>query len=94
MKSKSETTATTTINDLTQFPPLFRYLFECSTYAYIDPFFCIHFTRIRQTSDSGVKKLIELYDTTDSQSDHNKFSECAFGKDTHCIVALVGSLSN
>lgn len=58
MRRRAKTTETTTINKVTQFQPLFIYLVEGATYAYVDNFACLPLTEIRQTSDCGVKKLI------------------------------------
>lgn len=78
MKRIAKTTATTTISEATQFQPLFRDLVEGAIYAYVDPFACIPFIKVLQTSDCGVKKLIELYDRTSSQYDHNKLKDLLF----------------
>lgn len=88
MKRKARNTTTTTINKVTRFQPLFRELFEGANYAYVDTYACIHFTKIRQTMGSGVKKLTEFYDRTDSQSDNNELTRFAFGADTPFINPL------
>lgn len=91
---KGKAPVTSTIHEVPQFQPLFRDLFVGATYEYVDPFACIPFTKIRDTSDAGVKKLIDLFDRKAAEATDHDAPGFAFGTDTPCIVPLSGTLSH
>jgi len=76
------------------FEPLFKDLFQGATYDYVDPFSCIPFTKIRETTEAGINKLIQLFDSSGSDDVYDQTAGLALGTDAPCVVPLIGSLSS
>ncbi len=78
--------------DASPFRPLFDGLFEGSVNKKIDPFCCIPFANIRDVSQSGVQRLISLFDDTYNHKDDTPSTGLALGSDIPIVVELNGAL--
>lgn len=94
MKKKVKAAVSKTINEVPQFNSLFVDLFVGATYKYVDPFAYIPFAKIRDTTDSGVQKPINLFDRKAEEATDNPAPVFAFGTDWPCIVPLFGTISH
>lgn len=93
-KSDASSSEKTKFQDVESFQPLYSDMFDGATYGRVDPFSCIAFTKIRTISNSGVERLVSLFDNQDSRIDDTPAVGLAAGSDTPIVVPLVGSLFN
>lgn len=91
-KGRSASECTTSTTEVECFKPLFNDLFLEAKYTTVDPHSCIPFVKIRQTSKSGVQRLIYLFDHTRSQPEGFHSTGLALGSGTPIVVSLDGAL--
>ena len=78
-------------NNIENISPLFEVLFVGVKYDRVNPFSCIPFTNIRQISETGVQRLIALYDNESGINTDADQTGLAFGTDSP-VVPMVGLL--
>lgn len=92
--AKSIHTNISTIHNIENYEPLHKDIFYGAKYNLFDPSSCIPFAKIRSISQSGVKRLISLYDKSSSQPDGQDTTVIAHGSDKAIAMPLNGSLQH
>jgi len=78
--------------NISTFKPLFDDLFDGSVNSRIDPFACIPFATVRKPSESGVERLISLFDDEYDHHDETATVGLALGSDIPLVVPLTGDM--
>ncbi len=93
-KADSPSASLSSNEDTAEFRPLFDKLFEGSVNQKVDPFCCIPFANIREVTESGVQRLMSLFDDRYEHVDQTPSSGLALGSDIPIVVKMEGSLMN
>lgn len=76
------------MHDATQFKPKFHDMFVNSIHMEINSFACVPFTEVNAPSDSGVKRLIALFDHSYDRRDGTLLNGLALESDAPLVVPL------
>ena len=92
---KKKTTARShhlTIPTDSMFMPLFNNLMDGSMDKHVDPFRCIPLANVRAVTESGVQRLVALFDDNYIHEDGTPSTGLALGSNLPIVVQLTGSL--